>query len=124
MSNHEAFDDGSATEVMLATRFRATVGQKCFTACPKDLHGPLPARPPAVLWSRLAAEADERWSFVQKKANKQGMWMAMDATTRQSIALHVGDRSDKSGQAPGPISPWCTGNRRCFIPTNMPSSKA
>jgi hypothetical protein len=37
------------------------------------------------------------WSFVQKKANKQWVWIAMDATTRQIIAFHVGDRSDKSG---------------------------
>jgi hypothetical protein len=49
--------------------------------------------------SRLAAEADERWSFVQKKANKQGMWIAMDAKTRQIIAFHVGDRSGESGKA-------------------------
>jgi IS1 family transposase len=25
------------------------------------------------------------WSFVQKKANKQWIWLAMDATTRQII---------------------------------------
>ena len=33
------------------------------------------------------------WSFVQKKANNQRIWIAMDATTRQIIAFHVGDRS-------------------------------
>lgn len=49
--------------------------------------------------SRLEAEADERWSFVQKKANKPWIWIAMDAATRQIIAFHVGDRSDKSGKA-------------------------
>jgi insertion element IS1 protein InsB len=72
---------------------------ECFTACPHDLHVPLPAHSTAVLLSRLEAEADAMWSFVQKKANKQWMWIAMDATTRQIIAFHVGDRSDKSGQA-------------------------
>ena len=72
---------------------------ECFPVCPDDLHVPLPPRPTAVRLSRLEAEADERWSVVQKKADKQGMWMAMDATTRQIIVLHVGDRSDKSGQA-------------------------
>ena len=51
-----------------------------------------------VLISRLEAEADEMWSFVQKKANKQWIWIAMDATTRQVIALHVGDRSRTSGK--------------------------
>ena len=47
---------------------------ECFTACPDDLHVPLPTRPAAVLLSRLEAEADEMWSFVQKKANKQWIW--------------------------------------------------
>jgi len=72
---------------------------ECFTACPEDLHVQLPARPTAVVMSRLEAEADEMWSFVQKKANKQWMWIAMDATTRQIIAFHVGDRSGESGKA-------------------------
>jgi insertion element IS1 protein InsB len=39
------------------------------------------------------------WSFVQKKANKQWIWLAMDATTRQIIAFHVGDRSRESAKA-------------------------
>jgi insertion element IS1 protein InsB len=39
------------------------------------------------------------WSVVQKKANKHWMWLAMDATTRQIIALHVGDRSRASAKA-------------------------
>jgi insertion element IS1 protein InsB len=43
-------------------------------------------------------EADEMSSFVQKKANKQWRWIAMDATTRQVIAFHVGDRSRKSAK--------------------------
>ena len=34
----------------------------------------------------------------QKKANKQWIWIAMDATTRQVIAFHVGDRSRESGK--------------------------
>jgi insertion element IS1 protein InsB len=72
---------------------------ECFTACPEDLHVQLPVRPIAVVLSRLEAEADEMWSFVQKKANKQWIWIAMDATTRQIIAFHVGDRSEESGKA-------------------------
>ena len=71
---------------------------ECFTACPDDLHAQPPTRPLAVVMSRLEAEADEMWSFVQKKANKQWIWIAMDATTRQIIAFHVGDRSGTSGK--------------------------
>jgi insertion element IS1 protein InsB len=72
---------------------------ECFTACPEDLHIQRPAQPTAVLLSRLEAEADEMWSFVQKKTNKQWIWIAMDAKTRQIIAFHVGDRSGESGKA-------------------------
>ena len=43
-------------------------------------------------------EADELASFVQKKANKQWVRIAMDAKTRQIIAFHVGDRRHKSAE--------------------------
>jgi insertion element IS1 protein InsB len=71
---------------------------ECFAACPDDLHAQRPPQPTAVVLTRLEAEADEMWSFVQKKANKQWVWIAMDATTRQIIAFHVGDRRGDSGK--------------------------
>ena len=70
-----------------------------FTACPDHLYAQPPTRPTAVVMSRLEAEADAMGSFVQKKANTQWIWIAMEATTRQSIAFHVGDRSRESGKA-------------------------
>jgi insertion element IS1 protein InsB len=36
---------------------------------------------------------------VEKKANKQWIWLAMDAKSRQIIAFHVGDRSRESAKA-------------------------
>lgn len=72
---------------------------ECFTACPDHLHAQRSTQPTAVVLTRLEAEADEMWSFVQKKANKQWVWIAMDATTRQIIAFHVGDRSRESAKA-------------------------
>jgi insertion element IS1 protein InsB len=72
---------------------------ECFTVCPDHLHAQRPAQPTAVLLSRLEAEADAMWSFVQKKANKQWIWIAMDAKTRPIIAFHVGDRSRDSAKA-------------------------
>jgi IS1 family transposase len=72
---------------------------ECFTACPDHLYAQLPAQSTAVFLSRLEAEADEMWSFVQKKVHKQWIWIAMEATTRHIIAFHVGDRSRESGQA-------------------------
>src|SRR5262249_31984144 len=37
---------------------------------------------------------------VGTKDNRQWVWIAMDATTRQVIAFHVGDRSGQSAEAP------------------------
>lgn len=43
-------------------------------------------------------ELDEVWSFVQKKKNKQWIWLALNPSNKQIIGLHVGDRSAKSAQ--------------------------
>ena len=39
------------------------------------------------------------WSFVSRKSNKQWIWIALDADTREIVALVVGDRSETSAQA-------------------------
>jgi len=71
---------------------------QCIEALPDHLHvEPVPCNP-NVLMQRLEVEADEMSSFVQKKANKQWIWMAMDATTRQVIAFYIGDRSRRSAK--------------------------
>jgi insertion element IS1 protein InsB len=54
----------------------------------------------------LEAEAEEMRSFVQKKVNKPWIWIAMDATTRQVIAFHVGDRSRDSAEELWAKIPW------------------
>ena len=51
-----------------------------------------------MILQRLEAELDELWSFVGKKANRYWVWIAMDASTRQVIAFHVGDRSQDSAE--------------------------
>jgi IS1 family transposase len=70
-----------------------------FQAAPEHLHVEPPGGTPAVILQRLEAELDELWSFVGKKANRHWIWVAMDATTRQVIAFHVGDRSGQSAAA-------------------------
>jgi insertion element IS1 protein InsB len=71
---------------------------QCFEALPDHLHVQPVHCTQDVMIQRLEVEADEMASFVQKKANKQWIWIAMDATTRQVIAFHVGDRSRKSAK--------------------------
>ena len=70
----------------------------CFEAWPDHLHVQPVSCPRDVLIQRLEVEADELASFVQKKAHKQWVWIAMDAKTRQIIAFHVGDRSHTSAE--------------------------
>jgi insertion element IS1 protein InsB len=64
-----------------------------FAACHEHLHVQLPVSPTDVVIRQLEAEGDEMWGFVWQKANKQWIWIAMDARTRQVIAFHVGDCS-------------------------------
>jgi insertion element IS1 protein InsB len=49
--------------------------------------------------ARLTVQMDELWSFVDHKGNKQWVWLALDAATREIIGCHVGDRSQVSAQA-------------------------
>jgi insertion element IS1 protein InsB len=71
---------------------------QCFEALPDHLHVQPIACNQGVMIQRLEVEIDEMASFVQKKANKQWIWIAMDAYTRQVIAFHVGNRSRKSAK--------------------------
>lgn len=49
----------------------------------------------------IDCETDELWSFVLYKANKTWLWLALDRTTRQVVALHFGDRG-----ATGALGLW------------------
>ena len=70
-----------------------------FQAAPEHLNVKPPASTPAVIVQRREAEMDELWSFVGAKAHRQWVWIALDATTRQVLAFHVGDRSGQSAKA-------------------------
>lgn len=71
---------------------------ECYDGAPEHLNVQLPQCPDNVVIRQLAAEADELFSFVRKKSNKQWLWLAMDAATRQVIAFQVGDRSKSSAR--------------------------
>ncbi|MCM1983635.1 IS1 family transposase [Lyngbya confervoides] len=40
---------------------------------------------------KLKVQMDELWSFVDEKGNKQWVWLAIDAQTREVIGCHIGD---------------------------------
>ena len=48
---------------------------------------------------RLRVQMDELWSFVNHKGEKQWVWLALDAQTREIVGVHIGDRSATSAQA-------------------------
>jgi hypothetical protein len=69
---------------------------QCFEALPDHLHVQPVTCKHNVMIQRLEVETGEMANFVKKKANKQWIWIAMDATSRQVIAFHVGARSNST----------------------------
>ncbi|MEP0819789.1 IS1 family transposase [Trichocoleus desertorum GB2-A4] len=61
----------------------------------------------------LTVQCDELWSFVDHKGNKQWVWLALDADTRELIGAHVGDRSAQSAQRLWDVLP--TVYRQCAV---------
>ena len=43
-------------------------------------------------------EADEMWSFVGNKKNKQWIWLVMNTENRQIVAFHVGGPGQEDAQ--------------------------
>src|SRR5215813_13479069 len=69
-----------------------------YAQSPDDLNVKICQARGVVQLLRLEAEADEMWSFVVSKRNKQWIWIALDVTTKQVIAFYVGDRSASSAR--------------------------
>jgi IS1 family transposase len=83
----------------ISLRWLLSFVAEIYEALPDDLNVCLPQSPSGqVKLLRLQAEADEMWSFVGRKANKQWIWIAIDVESKQIIAFYVGDRSRKSAR--------------------------
>jgi IS1 family transposase len=90
---------GICRVMKISLRWLLTFIGELYDALPDDLNVVLPPKlTNSVRLLRLDAEADEMWSFVKTKANKQWVWLALDVDTRQVIAFYVGDRSRKSAR--------------------------
>ena len=74
---------------------------------PNDLNCQIRTQTAQLLIYTLESEVDEMFSFVGNKGNKQWVWIAMDAKSRQIIAFHVGDRSRQSAKALWKSIPQC-----------------
>jgi len=78
-----------------------------YDQLPDDLNLQVKAEAEELMIYTLESEVDEMLSFVSKKANKQWVWIAMDVSSRQVIAFHVGDRSRVSAKALWELIPEC-----------------
>jgi insertion element IS1 protein InsB len=76
-----------------------TLHGRALSGGPEHLYITSPSGTQTVILQRLEAELNEIWSFVGQKENRQWVWIALDAPTRQVIAFYVGDRSGQSAQA-------------------------
>jgi IS1 family transposase len=85
-----------------------------FAAAPAHLHVRPVTTSRGILIGCLAVEADELWSFMQKKANPPWLWIAMDKQTRQILAFHVGDRSRDSPNNCGRTFRRCIESRQPY----------
>lgn len=63
----------------------------------RDLNIQVPPESTGLILERL--EADDLWSFVETKKCQVWIWLTLDATTRQVVAVHAGGRSEKDAQA-------------------------
>jgi IS1 family transposase len=70
--------------------------RELYQRIPADLNFQLPDDAEIELF---LIEADEVWSFVDNKRNKRWIWLILERRTRQIIAIHIGDRSEKSAKA-------------------------
>ena len=83
----------------ISLRWLLSFVAEVYEALPDDLNVRLPQSVTGqVKLLRLQAEADEMWSFVGRKSNKQWVWIAIDGESKQVIAFYVGDRSRKSAR--------------------------
>lgn len=70
--------------------------EQLYLTTPEDLHF---IEPSAAEIEIFCLEADELWSFVERRENKRWIWLILERRTRQIIALHIGDRSQDSALA-------------------------
>lgn len=48
---------------------------------------------------QLTIQCDELWSFVDNKDNKQWVWLALDADTREIVGVYIGARDETAARA-------------------------
>jgi insertion element IS1 protein InsB len=47
---------------------------------------------------KMTVQYDELWSFVDNKGNKQWVWLALDADTREIVGVYIGAPDEATAQ--------------------------
>lgn len=68
-----------------------------YAQIPRNLDIHVPPKSAGLVLERL--EADELWSFIGSKKRRVWIWLALDAVTRQVVAVHAGGRSEEDAKA-------------------------
>jgi insertion element IS1 protein InsB len=84
---------GIARATGVSSRWLQDYVNACYEAIPQEVE----VLPKAK--GKLKVQMDELWSFVDHKGNKQWVWLALDANTREVVGCHIGDRSRESARA-------------------------
>jgi IS1 family transposase len=60
-------------------------------------------------------QCDELWSFADNKGNKQWVWLALDADTRELVGVYIGARNEVAArQLWNSLAPPRAPMRRCL----------
>ncbi|MBC8111910.1 MAG: IS1 family transposase [Verrucomicrobia bacterium] len=66
-------------------------------------------------------EADELWSFVGSKANKQWIWLAIDRQTNLIVGFHLGERDGENALGLWLSIPELIREQAFFFTDNLPA---
>lgn len=69
----------------------------------------------SILCEVFRCEADELWSFVGEKKNKQWVWLVMNTQNRQIISFHVGGRGREDALELWEKVPKAFKDQACFF---------
>ncbi|MEO0687300.1 MAG: IS1 family transposase [Cyanobacteria bacterium J06649_11] len=83
---------GIARAVKVSDRWLQTYVNEKYAIVPREINVTQKKK------GKLTMECDELWSFVDNKGNKQWVWLALDARTREIVGVYIGDRNEQAAR--------------------------
>ncbi|MEG3439725.1 IS1 family transposase [Pannus brasiliensis CCIBt3594] len=79
---------GIARAVRVSEQWLQDYANRKYAAVPRVIQVSPPKK------GKLTIQCDELWSFVDNKGNKQWVWLAIDAKTREIVGVYIGARDE------------------------------